>query len=159
MLTPVLMPLAPPLLRVACLWGMAFYAFQVAFDEALARLRLPRPGSIITLACPILDENGDELPVGLDVVAVECRDDGSILVSADQEDETEVSAWVHPGEGRSRAEVPEVRGAQAPEEGLAGPGVLHRWRGVVVRNPSALSQKGGARTMRMRLLRAPFPWF
>lgn len=36
---PVLIPLAPPLLRVACLMSMACFVFEVSFGEALARLR------------------------------------------------------------------------------------------------------------------------
>lgn len=95
-------PDVPPLLRQAWLWTVACFACEETFREARALLDLPRSGSIITLSEPIQDENGDELPVGLDVVALECHEDGSILVSADQEDETEVSAWVHPGEWHQR---------------------------------------------------------
>jgi hypothetical protein len=58
----------------------------------------PEPGSIITLAEEVLDERGDCLPVGLDVVVLECHDDGSILVSADNVEEEDVEAWVHDGE-------------------------------------------------------------
>lgn len=97
-------PEVPPLLRMSCLWGMACFFAELEIGPALVRLQLPRPGSIITLAVPVLDENGDTLPAGLDVVALECHEDGSILCSAEREDETPADCWVHTGEWYQRAE-------------------------------------------------------
>lgn len=64
----------------------------------------PAAGSVITLAVSVLDERGDRLPAGLDVVVLEVYDDGSILVSADNAAEQDVSAYVHEGEWSQRPE-------------------------------------------------------
>lgn len=95
-------PNCPPLVRTAALFSMACFAFRVGFDQQLQALLLPRPGSIITLSRPILDEKGDELQAGLDVVVLDCDDACRILASADREDETAVAAWIRPGEWYQR---------------------------------------------------------
>lgn len=67
-------------------------------------MKTPAMNSIITLTAPVLDENGDALLAGQDVVVLEAHDDGSILVSADNEAGEEVVAWVHEREWEQRPE-------------------------------------------------------
>jgi hypothetical protein len=82
-----------------------------------AREDAPRPGSIITLTVSVRSTDGDDLPAGLDVVALEAHEDGSVLVSADEDSGREVSAWIGRGEWTQRAEhQPSRAGDPAPRE-------------------------------------------
>jgi hypothetical protein len=68
----------------------------------------PEVGSIITLARPVTDLNGDELPAELDVVVQAVLDAGRLLVQAgsddDPDDVAEVDAVIDPDDWYQRPE-------------------------------------------------------
>ena len=94
----------PAIVRAGRLINFACFNFEIQFGNALAVLRAPALGTIVTLRVDRLDEDGDEMEADHNVVVLDVDEQGKPLVSYEHDDGHEGYAWLNCGEWYQRAE-------------------------------------------------------